>query len=612
MSDAGWLAIYEQGAVAAARHYLSYVTAHQGDLAALECKRSHLLQAMSACAQLPHGWPLVIDCARAAHDYMRRSGQCSLWQPYLRLALQVAQKLGDPRAGADLCAMLASVHHDMGQWTQAAEHYACAISFYEQAGPSDELIRALAGKAQSERMMGNIGQALALCRRALSLADAVGDKALLGLVHSILGSLELDESRLGAALEHLKQAQTYLMASDSPEGLARIHNVMARIHYAQGHWEAAIRHMHLSLEAHQRLGDAWMEAQTNANLGILYHALGRWYEAEQHLRRAIAVAEEVGAAEALANSHGNLGRVLRDQGRWAEALDHLIEALGLGTVLGHRRLVGNCYANLAHLSADEGAWDRALYCIAQAREIADQLGDAMLRCDTDLCAGAVYRGKGQLDAAEAAYQQVLTGLAVGALDNRQLQADALEGLAAVKRARGQPLAALELLDQALSLRIGRSDWVGLLSTLVAIAEAQAALGDLAALQVALICAEELAARLDRPDLIARLYILWGDLALQSPGTADLETAYRAYSSALELTSSGRNDRLRRTHTDVRDHLRAWLEQLARPGASKTARKLHTHLLEIWRDQGPERPVPLAPDLISSQLTVVGGQLTTDS
>ncbi|MER3458359.1 MAG: hypothetical protein C4309_06790, partial [Chloroflexota bacterium] len=342
MSIFGWTAVYEQ-----ACYYLRYFAAHQDDFEALSCKRSHMLQAMSACAQLPPAWPFVAECARAAHDYMRRTGQWSLWQPYLQLAVEVAQRMGDEhfdrlhigeslrdqRAGALLGEEavrqhLASVQHDMGQWAQAAEEYGRAQAFYENDGREApnvaQLVRVLVGRAQAERMTGNTKHALELGRKALSLSDQLDDKALLGLMYSTLGTLELDEGRPQPALEYLKKAQTYLTPLGPSEALARSYNTTARLYYAQGHWTAAIHYLQLSLQVQEALQDAWMEAQTNANLGILHHALGHWRQAESHLRRAIAIAEEIGAAEALANSHGNLGLVLRDQGRWAEAMDHLI------------------------------------------------------------------------------------------------------------------------------------------------------------------------------------------------------------------------------------------------------------------------------------------------
>lgn len=592
----GWAAVYEQGAMGAARHYLSYFTAHQDDFEALSHKRSHMLQVMGACAQLPQAGPFVAECARTAHDYMRRTGQWSLWQPYLQLAVEVAQRLGDARTEAEMRTMLASVQHDMGQWARAAEEYGRAQAFYEDAGPVSQLVRVLVGRAQSERMTGDIKHALELGRKALSLSDQLDDKALLGLMYSTLGTLELDEGRPQLALEHLKKAQAYLTPLGPSEALARNYNITARLYYAQGHWTAAIHYLQLSLQVQEELKDAWMEAQTNANLGILYHALGHWRQAESHLRRAMAIAEEIGAAEALANSHGNLGLVLRDQGRWSEALDHLVEGLNRGMELGHWRLIGNCYANLARLASDERAWDRALYCTAKAREVAERIGDVMLAWEADLWASVAYRGKGQLDQAEAACQRVLAELAAKSPDNRQLQADALESLAAIRLERGQAEAALKWLDQALDLRIGRSDGVGLLSTIVAIAQAEYALGsgNKTAFRVALSCAEELATRYERHDLIARLYMLWGDMALDpaSPSGQDLEAAYRAYNYALKLAASGHTERMRMTYRDVREHLRASLDRLMeREVVNRTAAsRFHYRLLRVAQGENTGRVV----------------------
>ncbi len=594
MSVSGWAAVYEQGAIGAARHYLSYFTAHQDDFEALSHKRSHMLQVMGTCAQLPQAWPFVAECARTAHNYMRRTGQWSLWQPYLQLAVGVTRRLGDARTEAEMRTMLAGVQHDMGQWARAAEEYGRAQAFYEDAGPVSQLVHVLVGRAQSERMTGNTKHALELSRKALSLSDQLDDKALLGQVYSTLGTLELDEGRPQPALEYLKKAQAYLTPLGPSEALARNYNITARLYYAQGHWTAAIHYLQLSLKVQEALKDAWMEAQTNANLGILHHALGHWHQAESHLRRAIAIAGEIGAAEALANSHGNLGLVLRDQGRWSEALDHLIEALNRGTELGHWRLIGNCYANLARLASDERAWDRALYCTAKAREVADQIGDVMLGYEADLWAAVAYRGKGQLDQAEAACQQVLADMAAKSLDNRQLQADALEVLAAISLDRGQPQEALTWLDQALDLRIGRSDGVGLLSTLFAIAQAEHALGsgNKTAFRVALSCAEELATRYERHDLIARLYVLWGDMALNpaSPSGQDLEAAYRAYNYALKLAASSHTERMRMTYRDIREHLRASLDRLMESGVvgQHTASRLHHRLLRVVHNQAEHR------------------------
>jgi tetratricopeptide (TPR) repeat protein len=266
-----------------------------------------------------------------------------------------------------------------GRFVEADRHMTQALEQVEASGGRDvRLFQTLNRLSLIRHELGRLEEAVALGKRALSAAEAVGRELDVGYCLNNLGMFLWSQGKTAEAEPYLKRA----------------------------------------LETLQRVGNNDQEAglaKTTNNVGNLYYNKGRWKEAGEYWRRALALHEERQMSDPVAcNTLGNLAqwhwaRGERDKSweYFRRALDHAEKRLGKKHPI-YGVLVNYTGAN----RLEEGKLDEAETALKQALAIFEQ---AKLTADNPVLAdclrnwGELHRLRKNHAEAERNFQASLAG-----------------------------------------------------------------------------------------------------------------------------------------------------------------------------------------------------------
>ena len=131
-------------------------------------------------------------------------------------------------------ALLALVHHDLGDIAEAEAHFALA----RQLDPSPMARRAL-WEAEHALALGRKERARELTQRNLASCRRLGWNGHVAHCHTVLGLLALEED-LARAQEHLTNAWEWARASNEVEVRLRCHELAARLALQGGKTDEAL------------------------------------------------------------------------------------------------------------------------------------------------------------------------------------------------------------------------------------------------------------------------------------------------------------------------------------------------------------------------------------
>ncbi len=394
---------------------------------------------------------------------------------------------GSPVTLAKVLETLSGVYKGLADYPQAEELQRRALDLHRAALPADRAGEArllndlgdiLRIQSQHERAETLILEALDIHESLGEISDAWADALNnLGLVYEEMGRQDEATSRLLAALEMRRR-----LFEAPHEKIANSLNNLAW-HYARGvDLAAAERYalegveMRIAVhgEVHPRVAAALML------LSRVYKQQGRWDDAERTARRSVAIARQIfdDGHPDLTFPLYELADVLHARGKLAEARDlfgQIVawERVSLGPESHDFGMSLKAYSGVLF---DLGRYGEAEPMLDEALRIFQALpgGSARGLQATETLLGRLYIATGRLDAAARMLGADRDGLAAGAmLDSRRLAladwflamqrpeaaagvlgqvADSPEALfakARALRARGEPEAAIPLLDQVL-------------------------------------------------------------------------------------------------------------------------------------------------------------------
>lgn len=375
-------------------------------------------------------------------------------------------------------------------WLHHRGPFALALTYAEslfQLGltPADEsIVRQLA--VELHRLQGEPDTAEKWARRAVELAEELGDPHLTGTSRNVLGSLLVARGKLDEAERCLMDAWHDVDGTDANRTQASIQNDLGTLHKNRGRMAAA---QHAYWTAHglaQRTGDQLLLANISNSLAIVSRALGDYDEAMVHYRAAIT------------------------------AFDLMESSSGYPLM------------NLANLHARLGDLDAAIEGYRDALEQARNQGNLALEAAITSNQGAVFLLRGDLDQANEALLQALP--LHRQRTNRRLEVATLLTLADVALARHQPARATRRLTQALQIADDAGLALHARKAHLGLARAAVAAQQLDDAQQHLDAATA-AAFPDQPAEQARLCCIQGIVACAK---GELETAQAALTEALTV------------------------------------------------------------------------------
>ena len=278
---------------------------------------------------------------------------------HARAAVRAAEPIGDPRLLGPALAVRARTQWLGGDVPAAVGDYAAAVSTLRPLGDSAELTEALVQQARQLMLARRHEPALALADEALALARRRGDAGheqrallVLGTTELVTGDADRAVELLGALLEQARAAGDHDLAAQVLSQLGTAAGEVRRYDDAERWLAEGIRSAHLA-------DQDYVAAYAAAWLARIACERGRWTEATE-LAQAPLLTRGGAALVTPLTALSALGRVRVRRGD-PDSAGVLREALGLGrSELQHRWP--------AHCAVAEEAWLRG-----RAAEAADHL-----------------------------------------------------------------------------------------------------------------------------------------------------------------------------------------------------------------------------------------------
>lgn len=204
----------------------------------------------------------------------------------------------------------------------------------------------------------------------------------------------------------------------------------------------------LALEATQRAGNRYAEAQTRNNLGLALLEQGQWEAAAEHYDKARELFEAVDDIHGVSNALANRATVLHYRGDHEAALHENERALACYEKTGSRRNTAITLRSMALIEIDLKRFDAAATRLGRALDLFGELGlqlDAAMALN---CLGEAHHQAGNQMAAKQAYERAV--VISGECGSRFEYARAHHGLGRIAAAWSRTSEAEEYWEEALA------------------------------------------------------------------------------------------------------------------------------------------------------------------
>jgi class 3 adenylate cyclase/tetratricopeptide (TPR) repeat protein len=329
-----------------------------------------------------------------------------------------------------------------------------AIAYYQRVLPllpEAERGRVLLDLGSVWHLVGRWVEAEDAYRRAMSIAQAAGDRSLLAASQRELGNLFMYARSYAGAIAWLALAAEQFQQLDDQAGLARTLDRLAYALVQQGSYkeaaEVAERHLVIASDA----GDPAAISAALDHLGLVCTYTGDQAGAREYLGRSLERAAAAGDRRAIIDAANNLGNFLATSGGHAESLACFQRALAAAEEIGYRQPAAVVIGNIGELYALRGEHADATRCFAHALRIAIELGDwtSVANRVASLAAAAV--AEGQATVGERRFGRAIE--LARRLDAPRFLCEWLCDLAHLLAAVGRPAEAEPLVAEALAVAV---------------------------------------------------------------------------------------------------------------------------------------------------------------
>ncbi|MGH3678839.1 MAG: BTAD domain-containing putative transcriptional regulator [Natronosporangium sp.] len=252
---------------------------------------------------------------------------------YLRQAIALFQRIGDPAGEASALNNLGYVEKTRSRYWRAIEHHRMALDLCRIAGDEIGEASALTGIGNAEECLGRCESAAGHHAQAIALFREVGDEAGAASAHNNLANAEERLGRFESSAVHYKRAHSLYRKTGDLQGQALALEGLGIVYLRVKNVGRAIASLQHALKIYRDIGERTCEAWALNGLGEATLADQRPNDAIIHHSAALTVAGDNDITDQRARAHAGLGRahlVLDDHAR---AHAHYEQALGIYTEL---------------------------------------------------------------------------------------------------------------------------------------------------------------------------------------------------------------------------------------------------------------------------------------
>jgi tetratricopeptide (TPR) repeat protein/DNA-binding XRE family transcriptional regulator len=276
----------------------------------------------------------------------------------------------------------------------------------------------------------------------LMTAECLGSEASAAYLMQDPGALALVEGGL-ASCRSLKPVPRLTEA--------RLLGILASVHVANHHWEAAINSYEEAIAAGDVVQDLRRLSIMYSGLSLAYQETGQLSQAAHFAQRAMAIHDTLNDRISLARSENNLGLMLLRAGDLIKARGHLERSVRLFEEDGVEAAKAELLLSLSELALAESRLDEATRLANTALDLATRLSEGATVAEAHMWLGRIAAAHDAHRAADAEFAAAFDVLnEVGGSAGRLSRAHA--HYAEILEARGDMAGAVQHLKQALAAR----------------------------------------------------------------------------------------------------------------------------------------------------------------
>ena len=326
--------------------------------------------------------------------------------------------------------VLAMLAREEANTDEAIAHLHRAISSAAEGTDLARLCRAQTTLAYLTADRSGPDAARVLVSEIRANAIRAGDPRIMAALHVFVGELDARRGLLRTAPRHAALALELLRSAPHLALEAAAENLFGSVALTRADYRAALPHELRALHLAEEAGDAVLRRATAGNLGYLFYYLGDFDRAVDFTERGFRALRTDG--DKCNGLLDNLARVHLSQGHLEECAT-LLARIERSIRPADRTLYHHRHSALTHcaLLFRQGRVDDALHRLDAVLQLADAVGDALLRQKTLLTKAECLETLGRSDDFRAALDDAVV----------ELTGDSPELYAQYERVLGSPLSA---------------------------------------------------------------------------------------------------------------------------------------------------------------------------
>ncbi|MEX2538389.1 MAG: tetratricopeptide repeat protein, partial [Actinomycetota bacterium] len=362
---------------------------------------------------------------------------------FLRRCVDAARWLDDLTALGDSLTGLAHTELDLGEFTQARDHFEESLEIKRAGGNIQGVAAQLNGLGLVARQLGDypraqdlFGEAVALLRTLHDPENLASAFMNLGTVAWLQGKYDVAKSQFEAALEEERRL-------DNIRGIAIALETLGSVALALGDFKTARQHYERGLRFSTELEDKPAMAVALNNLGNVAFQQGDHTEGRRRFEASLAIRRELNDRLGVGSTLTNLGTIEYFARNYETARERYEEGLAIAREIGDQRGSSLSLHNLGEIAIIDGDTALARQLIQEGLDIRRALGDPRGQAQSLTSLGMLASESADDDQARASFSEALDLLEQ--LGNKPGIAECVELVAALRARAGDPVGAATLL-----------------------------------------------------------------------------------------------------------------------------------------------------------------------
>lgn len=276
--------------------------------------------------------------------------------------------------------------------------YLESLDYYNLTGNKEKQLEMLVTLGLIEFEKDNKEEALSFYRKALSVAESLGNLYWLGKVLNGMGDIYFVEREIEIAKTFFQRALEKKQRCGDVSGEAESTNNLGSVEWYLGENQKALDLYNQSLKLIQLTDDKVMEGIIHHNLGSVYDTLGEYETAIYHYQLGLQLQKGVPFGEVHALIM--LARAYNSVGNTKEALKNYDEALSIAEKLQNNLVKTTALQHMAAIFSSLNNYEKAKEYYTKSIALSESSGDITAKA---IC----YAGLAKIDQIEKRYDAAL-------------------------------------------------------------------------------------------------------------------------------------------------------------------------------------------------------------